>query len=308
MIEAQSLTRRYDQVVAADDISFRIEQGEVVGLLGHNGAGKTTVMKMLTGALEPDSGEITVDGLDMRGHRRDIQQRIGYLPENCPVYPDMTVVEYLNYQAALHGIADSERGQAIRGAVGSTALGARALDTIATLSRGYRQRVGVAQAILHRPQFVILDEPTNGLDPSQIHDMRALIRGLAEHATVLISTHILQEVRAVCDRVVILRSGAVALDARLDDIGATPRLLVTVDAGPDRVVALLRKVEGVTQVDTLDKDASGHRYAVSGDANGDPALAPRIARAVLDAGLALHGLAPEARDLETVFTEINTQG
>ncbi|MDN5938039.1 MAG: ABC transporter ATP-binding protein, partial [Salinisphaera sp.] len=158
MIEAQSLTRRYDQVVAADDISFRIEQGEVVGLLGHNGAGKTTLMKMLTGYLEPSGGTIRVDALEIGRDTRAIQARIGYLPENCPLWPEMTVVELLEQQAALHGVAPARRGAAIAAAVRRSALTEKALQPIATLSRGYRQRVGVAQARLHEPAIVILAE------------------------------------------------------------------------------------------------------------------------------------------------------
>ena len=192
MIEVEHLTRRYGETVAVDDVSFGIGRGEVVGLLGHNGAGKTTIMKMITGFLEPTAGKIRVDGKEIGCDTRQIQRRIGYLPENCPVWPEMTVIDYLDYQAALHGVAESERPAAIRCAIERTDLGPKASEVIATLSRGYRQRVGVAQAILHDPAILILDEPTNGLDPSQIQHMRTLIRELSETATLMVSTHILQ--------------------------------------------------------------------------------------------------------------------
>ncbi len=248
MIEIQGLSRSYGDLRAVDDVSFEIGRGEVVGLLGHNGAGKTTIMKMLTGFLEPDAGEIRIDGLDIATQRRAVQGRIGYLPENCPLYPEMTVIDYLDHQAALHGVGPDDRPAAIRGALERTELTAKATATIATLSRGYRQRVGVAQAILHGPAVLILDEPTNGLDPSQIQHMRDLIRDLAETATLIISTHILQEVEAVCDRVLILRAGRLALDQRLADLRAGSRLLLTLDRPPAEVGPLLAGLAGVGSV------------------------------------------------------------
>jgi ABC-2 type transport system ATP-binding protein len=213
MIEVRELSRSYGELKAVDRVTFDISRREIVGLLGHNGAGKTTIMKMLTGFLEPSSGTIRIEGLEIADCRREIQRRIGYLPENCPLYPDMTVLDHLDYHASLHGIATSGRAAAIRRAVERTELGAKAMAQVATLSRGYRQRLGVAQAILHEPDILILDEPTNGLDPSQIQHMRSLIRELAGHATVIISTHILQEVEAICGRVLIMRAGRLALDS-----------------------------------------------------------------------------------------------
>ncbi|MEC7280535.1 MAG: ABC transporter ATP-binding protein, partial [Verrucomicrobiota bacterium] len=194
MIKVNSLFRNYGDFKAVDDVSFEINKGEVVGLLGHNGAGKTTIMKMMTGYLEPTSGSIEVDQLQIDTDTRAIQARIGYLPENCPVWPEMTVIDYLKYQAHLHGVEDSRIQPAVIDAVRRTSLKEKATSSIQTLSRGYRQRVGVAQAILHSPDIIILDEPTNGLDPTQILQMRELIRELAKTATVILSTHILQEV------------------------------------------------------------------------------------------------------------------
>jgi len=173
MIKVERLTRRYGELVAVDDVSFDIDHGEVVGLLGHNGAGKTTIMKMLTGFLEPTSGSIKIDNYDIGVDTRAVQARIGYLPENCPVYPEMTVIDYLDYQASLHGLGEDKKSGAIARAIRRTSLQDKAAQPIHTLSRGYRQRVGVAQAILHQPDIVILDEPTNGLDPTQILHMRA---------------------------------------------------------------------------------------------------------------------------------------
>jgi len=298
MIQVEHLTRRYGQLLAVDDVSFTIDQGEVVGLLGHNGAGKTTIMKMLTGFLEPTSGTIRIDNQEMGRDTRAIQSRIGYLPENCPLYPEMTVIDYLDYQASLHGLADDSRPRAIAQALRRTALGEKATRPIQTLSRGYRQRVGVAQAILHQPDIVILDEPTNGLDPTQILHMRELIRELARTATVIVSTHILQEVQAVCDRVLILRSGRLVVDSRLDALQQGRRLLVSVD---DEVTDSLAKVEGVAGVKAHGKANGRWTYVLDA---GDE-VAPRVAAALTIAGRRLYMLKPEHHDLETVFAEVN---
>ncbi len=236
----------YHEFKAVDTVSFKIQRGEVVGLLGHNGAGKTTIMKMITAYLEPTSGSILIDNLDIGTNSRAIMERIGYLPENCPVWPDMTVIDYLEYQAALHGISPEQQQAAVARAIRRTALKEKARQLIGTLSRGYRQRVGVAQAILHDPDIVILDEPTNGLDPTQINHMRELIRELAENATVIISTHILQEVQAVCDRVLIMRSGRMVVDSRLEDLQSGQHLFVSLDN--DTAHQYLEKIDGVRSV------------------------------------------------------------
>lgn len=300
MIKVDHLYRRYGDIVAVDDVSFTIDRGEVVGLLGHNGAGKTTIMKMLTGYLEPTSGSVTVDGMRMGPDTAAIQRRIGYLPENCPLWPEMTVIEYLDYQAALHGIAASARGLAVARAIGRTALADRATQTIQTLSRGYRQRVGVAQALLHAPDIVILDEPTNGLDPTQIRHMRDLIRELARNATVILSTHILQEVQAVCERVLIMRAGRLAIDARIETLSQATALFVTVGGDAH---AILAGVAGVESVEAIGGAGELHRYRLK----ATEAAAPAVARALAERGLALYALQPQRQDLESVFASINEQ-
>jgi ABC-2 type transport system ATP-binding protein len=305
MIEVEGLTRAYGALRAVEAVSFRIGRGEVVGLLGHNGAGKTTIMKMLTGYLEPSAGSIRIDGLDIAEDRRAVQGRIGYLPENCPLYPEMTVIDYLDYQATLHGVSQPERPAMIRRVIERTGLGPKAAAEIGTLSRGYRQRVGVAQSILHEPAILILDEPTNGLDPAQIQHMRTLIRELSQNATLMISTHILQEVEATCDRVLIMRNGRLALDARLDELAASRRLLVTLDRPPREAEPLLAALPEVSGLAYLDSSGTRHRYALD---TGDPqAAAPSVARSVGEAGWDLYGLTPEVRDLETLFGEVSEQ-
>ncbi|MCW5632828.1 MAG: ABC transporter ATP-binding protein [Rubrivivax sp.] len=313
MIDAQQLCRRYGDLVAVDDVSFHIGRGEIVGLLGHNGAGKTTIMKMMTGYLEPTSGRVLIDGEEVRPESAATRRRIGYLPENCPVWPEMTVLEYLDYQAALHGVPAHERDGAVARAVRRTELGSRATAQIGMLSRGYRQRVGVAQALLHAPDILILDEPTNGLDPTQIRHMRDLIRELAAHATVIVSTHILQEVQAVCQRALIMRGGRLVVDARLADLAHDDGLRLTV-AGDAR--AVLAGVHGVQAVQELGPepgaDAGREPGAAAAPAGlrhyhvqAERTLAPQLVQALARAGLPLHALQPARQDLETVFARVN---
>ena len=305
MIEVRHLSRHYGALKAVQDVSFSIDTGEIVGLLGHNGAGKTTIMKMLTGYLEPSAGTITIDGLDIAEQRREAQRHIGYLPENCPLYPEMTVLDSLDYQASLLGLAPAQRPAAIRRAVERTELGPKATAAIGTLSRGYRQRVGVAQAILHEPRILILDEPTNGLDPAQIQHMRALVRELAREATLIISTHILQEVEAVCGRVLIMRGGQLALDSRLDAIGRRPRLVVTLDRESDEALPVLSALDGIGSAVLLDQDGMRQRFALETD--DAHAVAPSVARAVCERGWSLHGLETERQDLEALFGAVTLE-
>jgi len=302
MINVANLTRKYGDFTAVSNVSFAISPGEIVGLLGHNGAGKTTIMKMMTGYLEASSGSITVDGLSVAIQRRAVQQKIGYLPENCPAYPEMSILEYLDYCAALHGIPERTRPALIREAVERTALAEKAAEQIATLSRGYRQRVGVAQAILHKPDILILDEPTNGLDPTQIRQMRSLIAELAKTATVIISTHILQEVQAVCNRVIIIKNGKVALDSRLDALRQSSKLLVSSNAEPAKAVQCFGALPMIAKA----VQAGEHRFELELRKGADSrATAAAVAQAVHEQHWQLYGLQYESRTLETVFAEIS---
>ena len=308
MIKVDRLTRKYDDFVAVDDVSFEISKGEIVGLLGHNGAGKTTIMKMLTGFLEPTGGHISIIGLNMETQRNEIQQHIGYLPENCPLYMEMTVIGYLEYAASLHKIPESEITLKVREVIEKTELTSKAMDRISTLSRGYRQRVGVAQAILHSPKIIILDEPTNGLDPSQIFQMRGLIKKLAHHATIILSTHILQEVQAVCDRVIIIQNGKKYLDSRLEDLQKVDRLLVEIDAEPRQAETIFSSISGIKTTEEGQGENGHYRYLLTNSDNGHiKQLAPVVAKTVVEHGAQLFLLNQESRDLETIFGEISTQ-
>ncbi len=296
MIEAQSLTRRYGDFAAVDNVSFQIQPGEVVGLLGHNGAGKTTIMKMLTGFLEPSSGKALVGGATVENEPMRVQTELGYLPENLPLYPEMSVADYLAYVARLRQL---DPAQVVPKAIAATELQDKALDTIDTLSRGYKQRVGVAQAIIHEPAYLILDEPTNGLDPSQTLQMRRLITRLAERSTVILSTHIMQEVDAICDRAIILRGGRLVFDERLDALGQAGGLRLRVDAA----VSLDGVLSGVDGLGTVTALGNGEfTLALSGDAN---AVAAATVATLAQRDIRVYEIAPNRRDLEQVFREVN---
>ena len=298
MIEVKNLVRKYGEFAAVDDVSFEIANGEVVGLLGHNGAGKTTIMKMLTGFLEPSFGSVKIDGLDIQSSPTKLQSEMGYLPESLPIYPELTVVAYLEYAARLR---DVDPRVCVRKAIESTGLDEKALDLVSTLSRGYKQRVGVAQAILHEPKFLVLDEPTNGLDPNQIQQMRDLIRSLSEVATVILSTHIMQEVSAVCDRAIILNSGKLALDERCASLETTGSIRLRTSEGAD-VRSCLSDLDVIEAMETsVDGTWS---LTLSGVADES---APLIAKALVDSGHPIIELTLESRDLESVFREISEQ-
>jgi ABC-2 type transport system ATP-binding protein len=299
MISVRNLTRRYGSNVAVRDVSLQIARGEVVGLLGQNGAGKTTIMKVLTGFLEPSSGTVEIDGLDVVARRTEVQQRIGYLPENAPLYLEMLVQDYLLWLAELRGVPRSDRVKRVGEAVIATGLRDHLVRPIGTLSKGYRQRVGLAQAILHKPALLVLDEPTNGLDPVQILAIRALIRRLAENSTVIVSTHILQEIEAVCDRVVVLIGGELVADAPIRQLLGSSALSLVVPEGVD-VAARLSVVEGVVGITRIEPG----RWRV---AYSDEAPTAAILRALVLAGVDVGGCAPEQVTLEAVFQRLQVE-
>lgn len=310
MLEVQSLTRRFGSTTAVKDVSFGIGHGEIVGLLGHNGAGKTTIMRMLCGYLEPSAGRIALEGESVADNPRRIQRILGYLPENLPVYPEMLVADYLDYAATLKGIARGERMAAVREALAATDLKEKALEPIGILSRGFKQRVGVAQAVMGRPRLLVLDEPTNGLDPGQTGHMRELIRELARHSTVLLSTHIMQEVSAVCDRVLMLRNGKLALDRTLADLQNGKTLLLRVGVCSPSLLADLRKIPAVQSVEDVSDDDGGRQklsVVLNDDADVDSA-AGDIAQRVVNGGARLYQIDVPSRDLESIFREVTGRG
>ena len=309
MISVQNVEKRYGEARAVSDVSFSVQRGEIVGLLGHNGAGKTTIMKVMTGFLEPTSSAVSIDGLDVVRDRVAVQKKIGYLPENAPLYPELQVQEYLRFMADLRGLRGAERARAIDDALEATGLTQRRAQVIQTLSKGYRQRVGLAQAILHRPDVLILDEPTNGLDPVQILEIRALIERLAERATVILSTHILSEIEAVCDRVVVLIQGELVADSPLSALvgGEAVRLVVQGPRDLSEARRALSRVARAGEVSLAAPSEGGLSLRVSlreGAQGSVGDLAADLSSAAVAAGWRVLAVGPDARSLEEVFREL----
>ena len=303
MISVSNLSRSYGSTLAVDNVSFEITNGEVVGLLGHNGAGKTTIMKMITGFIEPSSGSVEVDGLVLGENTVGIQKKIGYLPENCPVWPEMRVTDYLIYQAKLHLVEEARIGSLVSEAIRKTRLTEKATARIDTLSRGYRQRVGVAQALLHKPDILILDEPTNGLDPNQILQMRELIKELAKSSTVVVSTHVLQEVQAICERVLIMRGGQLVLDSKITDLQSENKIIFNFQPSDSDVTTMLSESPLVKNVEEVqNSETTSLRVEVQKEE------IPSLIRSLVSAGANIESIMPEKRTLETVFAEVSTEG
>ncbi len=301
MLQVQDLSRSYGEFRAVKQVSFAIDQGEIVGLLGHNGAGKTTIMKMLSGYLEADEGRAEVDGVDLAQDPKTVQRNLGYLPESLPLYPEMVVADYLDYVADLKGLEGENKAGELRRVVRETAIEEKLFEPISTLSRGFKQRVGVAQAILGQPRLLILDEPTNGLDPSQTEQMRQLIRKIALDATVILSTHIMQEVEALCDRVLILRRGELVVDAKMTELRQSKQLVVRTSLRePDRLEIL----DGVEQVEKMADD----RYRLKLHESADPLqVSAAVAKAVATAEADLYELGFEQKNLEALFHQYNQE-
>ena len=304
MIDAQNLSKAYGDVQALDDVSFEVKAGEIVGLLGPNGAGKTTAIKILTGFLQPDEGTVLIDGLDVLTHTLEVQARIGYLPENAPLYPELSVQKYLMLIADLRQIPKADRIVRLSEAVHATSLTDYLTRPIGTLSKGLRQRVGLAQAILHQPRLLILDEPTIGLDPTQIVEIRRLIQRLAKRSTILFSTHILTEVEALCDRVLILMNGQVRADARLSELEATSDAILVLQDKVKNIEAALLKIKDVRAVEPTKSNDGFPAYRILGVAQAD--LTPAVYALARDNGWPLRELRRDVRTLETVFNQLAT--
>jgi len=302
MIIVQDLKKAYGDVKALRGVSFEIGQGEIVGLLGPNGAGKTTIIKTITGYLQPDEGVVEVDGFNVMSHPREVQARIGYLPENAPLYPELSVQATLKMMADLRGIAEEDQPAMISRAVYAVGLEKHLTRAIGTLSKGFRQRVGLAQAILHQPPLLILDEPTVGLDPTQIVEIRSLIKNLAGQSTVLFSTHILPEVEALCDRVIILMNGEIRANARLDELSVTSNAVVILDELPENAKSLLAGLEGVRDVQVYANGGAYPGFRVIGGDGAD--LTPAIYQLAAANGWRLRELRRDTRSLESIFNQI----
>ena len=310
MIEVQHLTKRYGPTTAVDDVSFRVEKGEVLGFLGPNGAGKTTTMRVLTGYMPPTEGKAIVAGYDVFDQPIEAKRRTGYLPETPPLYPEMTVRDYLLFVSKIKGVPRADRKARVGDVMERTRIADMARRHCGKLSKGYRQRVGLAQALLHNPEVLILDEPTAGLDPKQIIETRELIKQLGGDHTVILSTHILPEVSQTCQRVVIINKGRVVAVDTPDNLTARVRgsetMLVQVDAPvAGDVRAALQTVPGVTDVSLADTRGQVGSYEVNSESGRD--VRPYLASAIVSRGWGLLELRPLRMSLEEIFLHLTTE-
>ena len=307
MIAVNGVSKNYGSVTAVDDLTFTVDRGEVVGFLGPNGAGKTTTMRMITGTLQPDEGEVLFDGAPITEDLTDAKRRVGYLPESNPLYDEMLVADYLQHVADLRGLSLEDTRVGIRSAVEETALGTVFYRPVGECSKGYRQRIGLAAAILHRPEVLILDEPTEGLDPNQRVEIRRLVGNLGRERTVLLSTHVMQEVEATCSRLVILSRGTLAA------MGSVQDLLANQDGAARYIV----EAQGAGVIETLSgmSGVSGHtvqevegRERVTLEAITEEDLRPKIFSVARDNNWMLWELHRERASLDQVFRDLTSEG
>ena len=308
MIKVADVTKRYGPKTAVKNISFEVKRGEIVGFLGPNGAGKTTTMRILTGFLPPTSGTAEVGGFDVREEPLEVKRRIGYLPESPPLYPEMEVGDYLRFVARIKAIPKRDISRRIDCALDRTASGSVRDTLIGKLSKGYRQRVGLAQALIHSPEVLVLDEPTSGLDPKQIIEVRRLIRALAGEHTIILSTHILPEVSDTCSRVIIINEGRIEASDTPENLRANLQganaLLLEVEGPTDEIQARLAMERGVRSVNHESGD--GRRIVWRVEAEKDEQIPRRLADAVVNSGWGLFSMRPLDLSLEDIFLKLTS--
>ena len=310
MIKVENLTKEYGANRAVDQVSFTVRKGEVLGFLGPNGAGKSTTMKILTCFLAPTAGSAQVAGFDVFDQSLEVRQHVGYLPEDTPLYRDMSVLEHLEFAANMHGMTGARVQARIKEIGGRCGLAEVAGKLVGELSKGYRQRVGLAQAMLHDPDILILDEPTSGLDPNQIAEIRALIKEVGKEKTVILSTHILPEVQATCSRMLIISGGKLVADGTPDELRAREKAtryrLVVEESGAaaDAVKDKVAGVSGVVHCLKVSGEPGAHTFAIDGEAKND--LRKQLFRAAVDNKWVLLELTREAASLEDVFRNLTT--
>lgn len=301
MIEVSHVSRNFGDFRAVNDVSFSIPTGQIVGLLGPNGAGKTTTMRMITGFLEPTSGTVTIDGIDICENPVEAKKKIGYMPESAPLYGEMIVEDYLVYIAKIYGQNPEEKVPALCAECGLKEVMSK---NISELSRGNRQRVALAHALMNDPEILILDEPTSGLDPNQVEDVRAIIREIGKTRTVIVSTHILSEVETICIRAIIISGGKLVADSSIEElknsIGTSSTVYVTVGgSGASGAVELAKSISGVTGVTANSVENGLTQLVVS--VNGDSEIRPALIRKLVEGGCDLYEAALNKNSLEDVF-------
>ena len=311
MIEIRNLTKRFGSLTAVDDVSFDVGRGEVLGFLGPNGAGKSTTMKMVTGFLAPDGGTIRIGGVDIAANPVDVKRWIGYLPEGAPLYGEMTTRAFLQFIAEIRGLRGAEARRRLDSVIGQVSLASVLEMPIDTLSKGFKRRVGLAQAIVHDPHILILDEPTDGLDPNQKHEVRTLIRGMSAEKVIVLSTHILEEVDAVCTRATIIAGGRIVSDGTPEDLLRRSRMhnalrlgLLAGDASAERVVEALQAVSGVSLAEVVAAPSSGGALEVMLFPTGSVPLAGPAGEAARANGWEVTEMHVERGRLDDVFRAI----
>lgn len=307
MIEIKNLTKKFGQSVVLDDISFSVKKGEVLGFLGPNGAGKSTTMKIITSFWTPTTGSVQIDGLSVVGDSLKTRGKIGYLPENVPLYEDMRVYEYLKFVAEVRLIEQDKIKDAIKKAVKACGLQKVIKKPIDELSKGYRQRVGLAQAIIHEPDILILDEPTTGLDPNQIVEIRDLIKEIGKEKTIIFSTHILGEVSATCDRVIIINNGKIVAEGKPEELlqkaGGQEIIYVKIKGVRDDVLRVLGNMENVEKAEAKDKEADDiFGYEIHPKSGVD--LREQLSQAVMKSGWSILEFSKKSVSLEDAFREL----
>ncbi|MBN1624557.1 MAG: ATP-binding cassette domain-containing protein [Clostridia bacterium] len=310
MIEIQNLTKKYGQVVAVNNISFDVKKGEILGFLGPNGAGKSTTMNIITGYLPSTSGTVKVDGYDILTHPDEVKKRIGYLPEAPPLYRDMTVTEFLRFVSDLKYVPKKKQKGQMADIMELVGLTDHRKRLVGNLSKGYRQRVGLAQALVGNPEVLILDEPTVGLDPKQIIEIRRVIKALSQERTIILSSHILPEVSAICERIVIINKGVIAAEDTPDrlsqGVGQVLKLNLTINGPVKEVISAVRKIDGVTYMDTTGKAPDGgNRFILEGVSND---IKEKLFYAMAENGWPLTEIKPSIMTLEDIFISVVTKG
>ena len=311
MIKIENLTKYYGATLAVDSVSFEVQKGEVVGLLGPNGAGKTTTMRIITCYLKPTAGRVTIEDFDIFEQPIEVRKLIGYLPENCPLYPEMNVLDYLNYIAELRQIPRSERSKRVHEMIGVTSIGDVLHKDIGELSKGYRQRVGLAQAMVHDPEILILDEPTSGLDPNQIVEIRQLIRDIGREKTIILSTHILPEVSATCNRVLIISDARMVASGTPDELVSRAQGAEVITAGikgpEEAIFESLRQADFVAEFRKVREERAGEHtwFTVEIQGRGDQ-TGEKLFHLAVRNDWTLRELRLEKLSLEEVFARLTT--
>ncbi len=303
MIKVENLTKKYGELTALDSVSFEMKEGEIVGVLGPNGAGKTTLLRILTTFLDSTKGSVSIEGLDTKesGDRQKIRSKFGYLPEHAPLYEDMTVSEYLEFVGKMQGLNEDKLDGRMEYVIKKCGLEEKRNAEISTLSKGYRQRTGIAQALIHNPKIVIFDEPTTGLDPNQRIEIRDLIKEIGKSKTVILSSHVLSEVQATCSRVLIINKGKIVADGAPEDLENKERSKATIIIEVEKIAPdLLPKLKALAGV--LDIAAEGNRIIITSGMEND--ARKEIARIAVDSGSGLLELAQKKVDLEDVFINL----